>query len=93
MVEAATSIMRVLGLCMLLLTGIIIITFFVWVIKLEFSWFFGINLFKSMREKAVNFKLWLAKKMAHTSTKIDKLNQKGQKKMRLLEDLNEDETL
>lgn len=69
-------IMKTMGYMLLILTGIICITFFVWVIKLEFDWFFGLNIFKWFEKKSVQFKVWLAKKLAKIKIGSEKANKK-----------------
>ena len=50
MVEAAQAIMKTMGLLVLLESCIVMAIFFVWVVKVEFSWFFGLDIFKWLKE-------------------------------------------
>lgn len=93
MQEVYRDVLAVTGLMMLLLTCIIVITFFVWVIKLEFEWFFGLSIFKWFREKSLNFKFKLLKRSKKIKDGIDDANNQGKIKIRkknvkLNEDMN-----
>ena len=63
MVEAFKYIGMVTGLFILLLAGVIIVTFFAWVVKLEFEWFFGLDITKKFKVWSDNYKVKLAKKI------------------------------
>ena len=76
MVEAAQAIMKTMGLLVLLESCIVMVVFFVWVVKIEFSWFFGIDIFKKLKEVSLKMKVWFVKKLTKTSKEIDKLNNK-----------------
>lgn len=87
------DVLAVTGLMMLLLTCIIVITFFVWVIKLEFEWFFGLSIFKWFKERSLGFKFNLLRKLKKTKDGIDDANNQGEIKIRkknvkLNEDMN-----
>lgn len=92
MQEAYRIIMQVVGLMTLLTAAIVIITFLVWVIKLEFEWFFGLNIFKWFEEKANNLKIKFASKLVPVKIGIDNANSSGKiktvkKNIRLNEDM------
>lgn len=77
MQEAYKVIMQVVGLMLLLTAAIITITFLVWVIKLEFEWFFGLNIFKWFRDGADKLKVKFASKLVPVKMEIDKANSEG----------------
>jgi len=92
MQEAYKVIMQVVGLMTLLTAAITIITFLVWVIKLEFEWFFGLNIFKWFGESASNLKIKFASKLVPIKMGIDRANSSGKikvvkKNVRLNEDM------
>ena len=93
MQEAYKAILSVVGLMLLLSSSIIIIAFMVWVIKLEFEWFFGLSIFKWFREKSLNFKFKFLRRLKKTKDGIDDANNQGEIKIRkknvkLNEDMN-----
>lgn len=93
MQEAYRNILFVTGLMILLLACVIVITFLVWVVKLEFEWFFGLSIFKWFREKSLNFKFKLLKRSKKIKDGIDDANNQGKIKIRkknvkLNEDMN-----
>ena len=75
----ASLIVAIVGLMILMQAFIMIITFFAWVIKLEFDWFFGLDIFKWCKEKSLMWrekkKLKLAKKLVPLKMEIDKSNE------------------
>ena len=76
MVEAAQAIMKTMGLLVLLESCIVMTIFFVWVIKIEFSWFFGLDIFKWLKEFTRKLKVLFVKKLIRVNKDIDKLNKK-----------------
>lgn len=76
MVEAAQAIMKTMGLLVLLESCIVMAVFFVWVVKVEFSWFFGLDIFKWLKEFTRKLKVLFVKKMIRVNKDIDKLNKK-----------------
>ena len=74
MQEAFRSIMGVTGLMILLTASITIIVFLVWVIKLEFEWFFGWDVFKSLKNLSSKWKIGAAKKLVPIKMSIDEAN-------------------
>ncbi len=93
MQEVYRDILFVTGLMILLLACIIVITFFVWVIKLEFEWFFGLSIFKWFKERSLSFKFKLLRRLKKTKDGIDDANNQGEIKIRkknvkLNEDMN-----
>ena len=70
-------IMTALGYFILTTAAIILITFLVWVVKLEFSWFFGIDLFKGLRDKQRKTKLKLVNLLIKTKKEIDNANEQS----------------
>lgn len=76
MVEAAQAIMKTMGLLVLLESCIVMTVFFVWVIKIEFSWFFGLDIFKWLKEFTRKLKVLFVKKLIRVNKDIDKLNKK-----------------
>ena len=77
MAEAFRYTGMVIGLMMLVLAGVIIVTFFAWVVMLEFEWFFGLNLTKKLKEWSEKRKMGLVKKLVLIKKEIDKSNNKG----------------
>lgn len=75
MIEAFKYIGMVTGLFMLLLAGIIIVTFFAWVIKLELEWFFGLDITNKFKSWSDNHKVKLAKKIVPIKETVDKANE------------------
>lgn len=93
MQEAYRNILFVTGLMILLLACIIVITFLVWVVKLEFEWFFGLSIFKWFKERSLGFKFNLLRRLKKTKDGIDAANNQGEIKIRkknvkLNEDMN-----
>lgn len=93
MQEAYRDILFVTGLMILLLACIIVITFLVWVVKLEFEWFFGLSIFKWLKERSLRFKFNLLRRLKKTKDGIDDANDQGEIKIRkknvkLNEDMN-----
>jgi hypothetical protein len=76
MVEAAQAIMKTMGLLVLLESCIVMAVFFVWVVKIEFSWFFGLDIFKWLKEFTRKLKVLFVKKLIRVNKDIDKLNKK-----------------
>lgn len=76
MVEAAQAIMKTMGLLVLLESCIVMVVFFVWVVKVEFSWFFGLDIFKWLKEFTRKLKVLFVKKLIRVNKDIDKLNKK-----------------
>lgn len=76
MVEAAQAIMKTMGLLVLLESCIVMAVFFVWVVKIEFSWFFGLDIFKWLKEFTGKLKVLFVKKLIRVNKDIDKLNKK-----------------
>jgi len=76
MVEAAQAIMKTMGLLVLLESCIVMAIFFVWVVKVEFSWFFGLDIFKWLKEFTRKLKVLFVKKLIRVNKDIDKLNKK-----------------
>ena len=76
MVEAAQAIMKTMGLLVLLESCIVMVIFFVWVVKVEFSWFFGLDIFKWLKEFTRKLKVLFVKKLIRVNKDIDKLNKK-----------------
>ena len=76
MVEAAQAIMKTMGLLVLLESSIVMALFFVWVVKVEFSWFFGLDIFKWLKEFTMKLKVLFVKKLIRVNKDIDKLNKK-----------------
>ena len=76
MVEAAQAIMKTMGLLVLLESCIVMAIFFVWVVKVEFSWFFGLDIFKWLKEFTMKLKVLFVKKLIRVNKDIDKLNKK-----------------
>lgn len=76
MVEAAQAIMKTMGLLVLLESCIVMAVFFVWVVKVEFSWFFGLDIFKWLKEFTRKLKVLFVKKLIRVNKDIDKLNKK-----------------
>lgn len=93
MQEAYKAILSVVGLMLLLTSAIIIIAFLVWVVKLEFEWFFGLNIFKWFHDGALKFKLKLLRILKRTRDEVDDANNHGEiktrrKNVKLNEDMN-----
>ena len=76
MIEAAQAIMKTMGLIVLLESCIVMAIFFVWVVKIEFSWFFGLDIFKWLKEFTRKLKVLFVKKLIRVNKDIDKLNKK-----------------
>lgn len=76
MIEAAQAIMKTMGLLVLLESCIVMVIFFVWVVKIEFSWFFGLDIFKWLKEFTRKLKVLFVKKLIRVNKDIDKLNKK-----------------
>lgn len=76
MTEAAQAIMKTMGLLVLLESCIVMAIFFVWVVKIEFSWFFGLDIFKWLKEFTRKLKVSFVKKLIRVNKDIDKLNKK-----------------
>lgn len=76
MIEAAQAIMKTMGLLVLLESCIVMAIFFVWVVKVEFSWFFGLDIFKWLKEFTRKLKVLFVKKLIRVNKDIDKLNKK-----------------
>ena len=71
-------IMKATGYFILTIAAIIVITFLVWVVKLEFSWFFGLNIFKWFNDKALKVKIWLTRSLRRTKAEIEEANEQGE---------------
>ena len=84
MIEPFRSILWALGVCTIMLSSVIVIVFLVWVVKLEFSWFFGTDIFKWFKNLGRKTKVWLVRNLIKIRNKTDKANNK---KQILLEDL------
>lgn len=67
-------IMMTLGYLILLLVAIIIVTFLAWVVKIEFEWFFGISIFKSIGNKAREFGNFIVVKLFKLRKEVKKAN-------------------
>ena len=77
--SVASLVAAIVGLMILMLAFIMIITFLAWVIKLEFDWFFGLDIFKWCKEKRLIWhekkKLKFAKKLVPIKMEIDNSNE------------------
>ena len=70
-------IMMATGYFILTISAIILLTFLVWVVKLEFSWFFGLNIFESIKNFSIKVKEKFVKILVFIRGGIDKANNKG----------------
>ena len=75
-----TVILRVLGFSLLLLALIICLLFFIWIIKLEFEWFFDTDLFKWLNDRSMKAKSKFKSREGEVHKKVKFLNKKKVKK-------------
>ena len=74
MQEAFKYIGMVTGLFILLFASIITIVFLAWIVKLEFDWFFGIDISKKFNDFKNKGKVKFAKKLVPVKLSIDEAN-------------------
>ena len=84
-------ILKVFGLLLILLALLICLLFFIWVIKLEFEWFFETDMFKWLNDLSNKLKIKFKKKEGDVHKTVKFLNNK--KKIKKNIRLNEDMTL
>ena len=77
--EFVNIVMRTFGVSIILLALIICLVFFVWVIKLEFDWFFDTDLFKWLENLSLKFKSIFKKKGDGVHKTVDFINKKKHK--------------
>ena len=69
-------ILMTTGYFIITLACIITITFLVWLVKLEFEWFFDVNIFKVFSSKIDNAKSLFKKKVNSVNSSVDKENKR-----------------
>ena len=69
-------ILMTTGYFIITLACIITITFLVWLVKLEFEWFFDVNIFKVFSSKIDNAKSLFKKKVNRVKLSVDKENKR-----------------
>ena len=69
-------ILMTTGYFIITLACIITITFLVWLVKLEFEWFFDVNIFKVFSSKIDGAKSLFKKKVNRVKSSVDKENKR-----------------